>query len=588
MQIPGHWKWMGLELEARFLADIAIIMLMALFLGYIASKLKQPAMLGYLFAGIVIGPFTSGLINNVGEIDALSKVGVSLLLFVVGLEFSPRKLKQVLHISAISGTFEMIFMLFIGTVTGIVLHWTLVEALFLGTTLMMSSTIVILKILNETGQINTLHGRLLIGKLIIEDIAAIIIITMISCLISTETSLLLRFLPLVLGIIFLVLVMTFGRRIFSKIIEAVSSSHSKELFLLTVFGICISVAVISEMSGLSLALGAFLAGIILSESEHHLDIMSQMAPLKDIFLIIFFVSIGMTIDPHYLLENPLPVVLIVSVLLLGKLFANTVPVRLLGYHPKTAVLVGFGMLQIGEFSFIIATLGLQSDLISHSVYSAIIATALVSMVFTPYAMRSAPGVYKKLQKRGIIKTTTEEPLDEATDAHEQRIEQGKKGTHVVVLGYAGVAIESLACMDLVKYSYTVVDYDPKKIQMMKDKGIDCVYGDASNEDVLKWAGVDYAKLVMVVISDTIDAELAIEHCHMRNPGAYIIARAYGNYDKDRIKKFANDVVISEEVAGKRMAWHVLRTLGLEEDAIKKDIEIVDRALVSVEEEDVCK
>ncbi len=244
----------GWELEVgalSFLADIAWIMIMALILGYAANKLGQPAMLGYLFAGMIIGPYSwSKIVNNMEEIEALANIGVSLLLFMVGLEFSPKKLKDVWRPSAISGTFEMLIMFMIGTVVGLALGWTLIESVFLGTMLMISSTIIIIKVLSETGQMDTLHGRLLVGRLIIEDIGAIIVITALTSLVSDEPSLTARILPVILGIIFLIIIILVGRRIFPKIIESVSRAHSKELFLLAVFGICIGVSVISQAFGL--------------------------------------------------------------------------------------------------------------------------------------------------------------------------------------------------------------------------------------------------------------------------------------------------------------------------------------------------
>ncbi|MFO7618507.1 MAG: cation:proton antiporter, partial [Thermoplasmata archaeon] len=486
--------------------------------------------------------------------------------------------------SAVGGAFEMMGMLFIGAITGFVLGWSLTESLLLGTMLMMSSTIVIIKILHETGQTDTMHGRLLIGMLIIEDIGAIIVITSISSFVGGEANLLLKFMPVIVGTILLAAVILLGRTLFPKILKAVSVTHSKELFLLAVFGICISVAVLSEAFGLSLALGAFMAGIILSESERHLDIMGQITPLKEIFLVIFFVSMGMTIDPQHLIENPVPVIAVLTVLLVGKIVVNFSAVKLLGYHPKTSLYVGLGMIPLGEFSFIIASMGLESGLMSDVVYSSVIAAALISMVLTPYVFRSGPAVYEFLRKRNYLKTEEEEDvLDDPTPEKRRKVE-GKM--HILVLGAAEVARESIDCMANLKHNFTVVDYNPKKIEELRERGIDCVYGDAADEEVLRWAGVDYAGLIIVAVSDTLDSETAISLCRKHNGGAYIVARAFGNHDRKAISEHANDIIISEEVAGKRMAWHVLRNLGLDDEAIKKDIEIVDDKTMNEEDLEV--
>lgn len=581
-----------MEVAVSFLADIALMMIMALILGYAANKLGQPAMLGYLFAGMIIGPYSpSRLISNLEEIEALANVGVSLLLFMVGLEFSPKKLKDIWRPSAISGAFEMLMMFLLGTVAGLLLGWTLIESVFLGTMLMISSTIIIIKVLSETGQMDTLHGRLLVGRLIVEDMGAIVVITALSSFVSGEASLLSRILPVVLGVIFLIIIIMAGRRIFPRIIESVSRAHSKELFLLAIFGICIGVSVISQAFGLSLALGAFMAGIILAESDHHLDIESQIKPLKDIFLIIFFVSVGMTIDLGYFLTDPVPVLIIIAILMGGKALANGMLTRLMGYHPKTATLVGLSMMQIGEFSFIIAGIGVSSGILVMAngayseAYSVIAAAALVTMVFTPYAVRSAPRVYERLLARGMIHVRPDEMAMDNLDPDRIQHRRGDS-PHIVILGYSAVVRETMSCLGLVNHHYTVVEYDPKKVGQLREMGIDCVYGDASNAEVLHWAGVDYAHLIVVAISDTLDAENAISHCHERNPEAYIIARAYRSRDRNIMSQYANDVIMSEEVAGKRMAWHVLRNLGLDEEAIKQDVQVVEHNMLSLEDEEV--
>ncbi|MCK4757211.1 MAG: cation:proton antiporter [Thermoplasmata archaeon] len=579
-----------MELAAlNLLIDIAIIMVAALVFGGIAHKiLGQPPILGYLFAGIAIGPGIGimralitgnmegsrfGLITDIEEIGALANLGVSLLLFAVGLEFSSKRVGKIIRVSAISGTVEMVFMLILGLVVGLLMGWEFQEAALLGATLMISSTIIIIKMLDESGQTESLHGRLLVGRLVVEDIGAIVVITLIAGLLGEEAFGAESLTPVLIGIIFLSLILIIGRRTFPMVLDKVSKARSKELFLLTIFGICIGTAVVSEYFGLSLALGAFLAGMMLSEYEHNLDIVNQIRPLKDIFLIIFFVSAGMAINLSFLLTDPMPlimsIVIVISVLMFGKAFANTITTWIMGYHPKTSLHVGMSMMQIGEFSFIIATLGFTAGIIRDEFYSVILLTALISMVFTPYAMSLAPKIYNR-----FLLPRTREDDGYADDGFELPTHIHRE-PDILILGFAEVVQDTVKCLQMTGKKFLVIDFNPKKAHAMMEQGIEHIYGDASNEEVLLLAGVSQVELVIVTLSDMMDAETAIQLVHKYNKDAYIVARAYNDRDRDLLVDFADDIIISEEVAGRRLAWHVLQDLGFEEEAIRKDIEIVD-------------
>ncbi len=579
-----------MELEAlTLLMDIAIIMSAAFVFGLIAHKLLgQPPILGYLFAGIAIGPGVGliralmtgdmngarfGLITDIGEIGALANLGVSLLLFAVGLEFSSKRVGKIIGVSAISGTVEMIFMLILGLVTGLLMGWSFMEAVLLGAVLMISSTIIIIKMLAERGQTETLHGRLLVGRLVVEDIGAIIVITLVTSILVEDTFGIEALIPVAIGVIFLTGMLIIGRKIFPWFIDLISKTRSKELFLLTIFGFCIATAVISEYFGLSLALGAFIAGMILSESEHNLDIINQIRPLKDIFLIIFFVSAGMAIDLSLLLTNPVPllssIIIVILVLFFGKGFANTMTTKILGYHPKTSLNVGMSMMQIGEFSFIIATLGFTAGILRDEYYSVILITALVSMVFTPYAMSLSPKIYNRffLPRQKTDTVYADDDFDLPKHIHRE--------PDILILGFAEVVQDTVKCLQMTDKNFLVVDFSPRKNHMMMEQDIHHLCGDASNEDVLLLAGVMQVDLVIVALSDMMDAETAIQLVHKHNKDAYIVARAYNDRDRDALNDFADEIIISEEVTGRRLAWHVLQDLGLEYDEIKKDIEMVD-------------
>ena len=545
------------------LVDIAIILFVALGFGVLASKLKQPVILGYLFAGILIGPYALHLIESVNDVHALAAVGVSLLMFVVGLEFSPEHLKHILKPAVIGGTLEMVLMFIIGTCLGSLFGLGMTESIFLGAVLSISSTIIIVKILEEKGESTQLHGRLMIGLLIVEDIGAIIIIATLTQLTESGSSTLLDILiPLFMAVFFISVMLTLGKVGIPRLMESVSKLQSKELFLLTIFALVLGTAALSYYFGLSVALGAFIAGVMLAQSDYALEVTNQVRPLRDIFMIIFFVSIGMSIDLMLVTQNMVFTSMVVVTMVLGKFFILSLSMRSLGYHGRTSVRVGLGMIQIGEFSFIIADLGLRSGAIGQTLYSVTIAGALVTMVLTPYAMNNNGLVYNTFMKSGFLFRMGERfPVTQSELPGKDS--KRKLKDHIVIFGFGHVGKYTIDNLIKNRQSFVVVDYDPVKISYVQALGLPYIYGDGCNVPVLKKARVQEARMVVVAVPDGRDLLMIVRNVRRLNKKCMIIARVEHDSWKHLLEPENVTRMVNPQVAGGvSLVNHMDELLGL--------------------------
>jgi CPA2 family monovalent cation:H+ antiporter-2 len=569
--------------------DFAIVMLAALGFGYVASRLGQPPMLGYLLAGLAIGPMMR-LVSNVEQMNVLATIGVSLLMFMAGLEFSSKRLQQTLRFSVPIALAEMGFLFFLGLVAGLLMGAGLVPSIVLGMALTATSTIVVAKMLNERGQLDSQLGRLLIGILIVEDLVAIAMVTGLGAYgrdgsISAQT----LALPLVGGLSFLIVMMLLGKRVLPAVFNTIGRTRSKEILLLAIFGVCIGTAAMASFFQLSIVLGAFIAGLMLAESEHHFHVAQQIEPLKDLFLIVFFVSVGMSVDPAFIGLHPDvdparvamnwgAVLVLVGIVILGKAFIVALTTRVIGYHSKTAVLAGIGMVNIGEFSFIITKLAYDARVVPENVYSVTVLTALVTMAATPYLIRSGPRIFVRLRSHKWAASFARWMPASAFEA-----EEGKRATkrsgHVVVLGAGGVTEHTIEVLHLEKRPLVVVDNDMNRVERLRKLDVECIYGDAANRLVLSRAGVPRAKCVLIALPGEFDTQEALGQVRRMNASAYVAARAHREEEIASLQSMADEVVLAHLVAGKRMAWRVMERLGFDEKEIARRMRGIDPQVI---------
>ena len=579
-----------MAIEAGLLIrDFAIVMLAALGFGYVASRLGQPPMLGYLLAGLAIGPMMR-LVSNIEQMNVLATIGVSLLMFMAGLEFSSKRLQQTLRFSVPVALAEMGFLFVLGLVAGMLMGAGLVPSIVLGMALTATSTIVVVKMLNERGQLDSQLGRLMVGILIVEDLVAIAMVTGLGAY-GRDGSLSVQALalPLVGGLSFLIVMMLVGKRVLPAVFNTIGRTRSKEILLLAIFGVCIGTAAMASFFQLSIVLGAFIAGLMLAESEHHFHVSQQIEPLKDLFLIIFFVSVGMSVDPAFIGlhsgadparvgSNWGAVLVLVAIVIVGKAFIIALTTRVLGQNSKTAVLAGIGMVNIGEFSFIITKLAYDAGVVPERVYSVTVLTALVTMAATPYLMRSGPRILVRLRQHRWAAAFARWMPTPSFEAEEGKRASNRSG-HVVVLGAGGVTEHTIEILHLEKRPLVVVDNDMNRVERLRRLGVECIYGDAANRHVLARAGVPRAKCVLIALPGEFDTQESLRLVRHLNPTAYTAVRVHREEEMAALQGQADDIVLAHLVAGKGMAWRVMERLGFEQTEIARKMRGLDAQVI---------
>lgn len=372
--------------ETLLLLEMALIMIAAGFAAILFSKLRIPVMIGYLFAGIFLGPgmWPDTFVTDTEIINFLANLGIILLMFSIGLEFSIKRLKKIGIFAALAGTIEVGLMIVIGYQVGQWLGWGSIQSIFLGAVLSISSTAVIVRVLTDTGQMKKPYADSIIGLLIIEDLAAVIILTVVSPMASgTMPGANQLLTQMVAIIVFLILSLILGIAVIPKLIDRVGRSNSDEVLLLVALGFCFGMSILAYFIGLSVAIGAFILGVIVSESKESERILESIRSIKSMFLAVFFVSIGLLIDPYLVIGSIGLVLLLAAVFIGGKVFAVTMGCYIANRPLGTSITAGFAMVAMGEFSFVIAKVGVDSGAVDNTFYSVIIGTAIVTMVAMP-------------------------------------------------------------------------------------------------------------------------------------------------------------------------------------------------------------
>jgi CPA2 family monovalent cation:H+ antiporter-2 len=559
---------MELTDQLRFLLDLGAAVAAALIGGAIAVRLRLPAILGYLFAGIAIGPFTPGPTGDVEHIAVLADVGVIMLLFALGIEFSIRELRAVARVVVPGAIAQIAIILVVGAVLMLGLGFDLQPALVVGACLSISSTLVVLKILLDHGELDSLHGRAAIGWAIVQDIATIVFIVALPPLAGGDPVL-----PFVLALvkatIFLAIAYVVGTRFLPWVFSSVARMGSNELFLLAVVATALLTAFASSaVFGLSLALGAFVAGILVSESDISYQAAAEVIPFRDLFAVLFFVSVGMLVDPGALVANAPLVGLLVFVAVVGKGAVTVGLGRLFGLPLRSALLLGGAMAQVGEFSFIIAGDGLRLGIVDPAVYNLILGTAVVSIMVSPLAGKVVTVIADRVESRndtlqlrsaepprpGVAPTTrtelTLEPTDDVRAA-------------VVVLGGGRVGRVVARAVRQRGFRCVVVDRDPRRLDEISKTGAATVFGDAANPHILERAGLDRARVLIVAIGDPLTARLATERALRINPRLAVAARTRGRSEIDRLREIgASRVADPEAEAAFELARHALQRMGV--------------------------
>lgn len=536
--------------------DIIIIITASLLFGVLANRLKQSVVPAYIIVGIMIGPHGFGLIHKVEEISSLAEIGVALLMFVVGVEFKFSVLSKVWKIAIIGGMSQVTAMVAIGFLMTRLVGYSYLDSIIVGMIIAISSTMIVAKILSERGELEYLHGQIAIGWLIVQDLAAVIMIFFISNFSRiAKGSIFDLFVVLAGGLAVVAFIIIVGRKLLPLVMHIVIRTENKEMFLLSVLVIAIGVSITTYMLGLSIALGAFIVGFLLSEAECNLEIAVQIKPLRDVFVVLFFVSVGMFIDPKTLIENLHQVIAIVTLIVFGKFLTCSIPTWLLGYNGKTAIKVGMSMLQIGEFSFVMLTLGQQYGFISPKVFSSTITASLITIVLTPLAISQSERVYAMFARLSLLKIIPG-LFSRPYIAKAEQVGPASKN-HVVICGFGRSG--SLVAKELrSNYDITVVEHDPKRIKELRQEGYRYIFGDAINHHVLIKANIMGANILILALPDINVKKLAIRYAKVYNPEITVIARGHDEDEKQELLKVgANEVIVPHTVEAVEIVRKIL-------------------------------
>lgn len=518
----------ALSPELRFILDLGVAVALALVGGAVAVRLRQPPIVGYLVAGVVIGPFTPGFVGDQELIKALAEVGIVLLLFALGVEFSLRELARVRRVVVPGAIGQIIITTLVAGAATMLLGLEPLAAVVVGAAVSISSTLVVLKILVDRGELDALHGRTAIGWMIVQDLATIVLIAMLEPLAGGDAAgpLLLALLKtlLFLGLAYLV-----GTRLLPRLFGWISRLGSPELFLLSVFATALLAAFVSSaVFGLSLALGAFVAGIIVSESDLSHQAAGEITPFRDLFAVLFFVSVGMLLDPMTLLADAPAVVLLLLVTMAVKAVAGGVLGRLLGMPLRSAILLGAVIAQAGEFSFLLAAQARALDLIDGRAYNLVLGTAVLSIVLTPAMVRAGAALVTRLEHRALS-VEPPQPGGAPASRSERMLTEGEGDgrASVVVLGGGRVGSVVVRAIRARGFRCIVVDRDQRALDTLAAIGAETLFGDAANLAILHRVGLDRARLAVVAIGDPLAARLAVERIRAINPRLTVVARARG-------------------------------------------------------------
>lgn len=552
-------------------ADIAIIIVAALLGGLVAQRLRQPLILGYIVAGILLGPYTGGYtVSNIHDIELLAEIGVALLLFALGIEFSFRELQPVRRVALIGTPLQIILTIALGVGIGRLLGWSWFLSIWFGALISLSSTMVLLKTLMSQGRMGTLSSRVMMGMLIVQDLAVVPMVIILPELVDLEAGLARLGGAVLRAALFLGAMVFLGTRLVPRLMVYVARWNSRELFLLAVTAIGLGVGYVTYLVGLSFAFGAFVAGMVLSESDYSHQALSDILPLRDLFSLLFFVSVGMLLDPGYFLDNLGMILLVVLLVSVGKSVIFGGITRLFGYGNVVPIAVGLGLFQVGEFSFVLARVGVSRDVLSPELYSLILSVAILTMLLTPLASQLVEPIYELRKRwRGF------EVLD--------TVNLPDKGLqdHVVIVGFGRVGEFIADVLQRLQLPFVVVELDQRRMEKAQVAGFPVIYGDATQDPVLEAAELEHSRLALVTVPAVGITNAVVASMRRICPELHIVARAEG-LEQMRLlqEQGVFEVVQPEMEAGLQITRQTLLHLDISAPEIQEFIDGVRRELYS--------
>jgi len=550
-------------MNLSLLSELVIVLAASIAVIFVFHKLKIPAVVGFLLTGILIGPGGFSLIRDSQAIHVLAEIGVVMLLFTIGIEFSLERLKKIQKNFWLGGGIQVLVTIAVASFGLSVFGIPARQSLFYGFLISLSSTAVVLKLLADRNELDSPAGRVSLGILLFQDMALVPMIAVIPVMADVGSvspgAVTVRFLlgGLAIGAVFFL-----ARNVMPAVLNLVVGTRIREVFLLTSLLVCLGMAVLTSSLGLSLALGAFLAGIIISESDYSHQVVSDIIPFKDLFNSIFFISIGMLLDTAAVWKTIWLVVAVVISILVFKALLVSATVRILGYGWKISLITGLGLAQVGEFSFVLAGVGRANGLLAGEAFQVLIAASILTILATPFLIRWAPEVSGKI-------FPDREP--------KKKVQAGEPGheNHVIIAGF-GLNGRNLArVLKATGLPYVVLELNPETVKKARAEGEPLIFGDVSSRTILKQAGIKTAKGLVLAVSDPSSAKRAVRAAKAMNPEAFVIVRTRYTSEIDELLALGADDVVPEEFETSiEIFSRVLGKLHLPRNIINLQVQII--------------
>ncbi|MCG3199616.1 MAG: putative cation/proton antiporter YbaL [bacterium] len=547
----------------------------ALLFGFITHRLGLSPIVGYLLAGVAVGPSTPGFVANAELANQTAEIGVILLMFGVGLHFHLQELLAVRRVAIPGAVGQSLASTVLGCLLAVSIGWTLAAGLVFGLAISVASTVVLIRVLADNNDLHTPTGHIAVGWLIVEDLFTVFVLVLLPLVFATEASggggmalaLVWSLVKIGLLIVFVFLV---GGRLIPWILTRVAATHSRELFTLTVLVLAMGIAVgAAKIFGVSMALGAFLAGMVVGQSDFSARAGSEALPMRDAFAVLFFVSVGMLFDPMSVLEAPGMLAGTLAIILAGKPLAAMAIVALMGYSRGVALAVAAALSQIGEFSFILASLGRDLDILTQSAVSTLIAAALVSISINPIVYRVVKAFEAQLRRSHRLRDGRH--AEPRLESEEETSKDAALRYRAIVVGYGPVGRTLVRLLTENGVEPTVIELNPDTIRHLREQGIRGVYGDSADKEILRAAGVERAVALILSASDSQGSKDAIRLAREANSKIRVFARATYLHEVPALRLSGADAVFaSEGEVALTMTEFILRQLGATDEQIDRE------------------
>lgn len=536
---------------------LVIVILLVIAVLYLGQQFNIPSIVIFLLVGMLVGPYGLALVTDQTIIEDIGQIGIILLLFTIGLEFSFERLLRSWKTVIIGGLVQVCATIIAITAFSMLLGLTFREALVFGFIVSLSSTAIVMKILQERKEADTIQGRTLLGILIFQDLATIPMILITPLLVSSE-GIDFENLPYQIAVVagLLILIIILARFVIPPFLYRVAKARNRELFIITIIGICVLITYLTDAAGLSVTLGAFLAGLIIGESDYNIDALSHIIPFRDIFASIFFLAIGMLLEIGIFVDDFVSVLIITLFIIIVKFMTGACASAVLGMPARMSVFAGLALCQIGEFSFVIAKSGLESSLIPNTVYQVFLAAAIITMALTPFTMNASPAVVDVLYRVSRNPAFSKEPTGTCRpSAGEESLKN-----HIIIAGYGLTGMSVARAAEIIGIPYVVIELNPeivKKEKMARRRNF--IFGDAVQEEVLEHAGIHTARTLIVVVSEQEAVPRIVHHARVLSPSLHIVARTrHVRQSRHLIELGANEVISEEYESAKEIFERILR------------------------------